>query len=120
MAGGGGSISEHRVERERRRWPRFRVTMRAWLKVSRNGIEHFATGTCYDISEGGTRLFLATELHPGEELHMKLALPYGTAIEIVGVVRNRNRYEYGVEFVDVSGEDRARLVRNCTALALLI
>lgn len=120
MIYGGQSLADDRVEQEKRRWPRFRVTIRAWLTVSRNGIEHFSTGTCYDISEGGTRLFLASELSPGEELRMKLALPYGPPIEIVGVVRNRHRYEYGVEFIDVSSEDRARLVRNCTALALLI
>ncbi|MDR3764652.1 MAG: PilZ domain-containing protein [Acidobacteriota bacterium] len=113
-------MADERAFQEKRRWPRFRVTMRAWLRVSRNGIEHAATGTCYDISEGGTRLFLASELHPGEELRMKLALPYGSPIEILGVVRNRNRYEYGVEFVDVNSEERANLLRNCTALALLM
>lgn len=111
---------DDRAEKEKRRWPRFRVTIRAWLKISRNGIEHFASGTCYDISEGGTRLFLANELHSGEVLKMRLALPYGNPIELIAVVRNRNRYEYGLEFTDISADDRARLVRNCTALALLL
>jgi hypothetical protein len=113
-------LYDERAEKDKRRWPRFHVTIRAWLKISRNGIEHFASGTCYDISEGGTRLFMASELRPGEELHMRLALPYGSPVELVGIVRNRHRYEYGIEFMDVSAEDRGRLVRNCTALALLL
>jgi hypothetical protein len=41
-------------------------------------------------------------------------------VELAGVIRNRHRFEYGIEFVEVSEEDRERLVRNCTALALLL
>jgi c-di-GMP-binding flagellar brake protein YcgR len=111
---------DERAGKERRRWPRFPVTIRAWLKINRNGIEHFTSGTCYDIGEGGTRMFVASELHPGEEVRMRIALPYGQPVELAGVIRNRHRFEYGIEFVEVSEEDRERLVRNCTALALLL
>jgi len=116
---GGQSSYDGKVDKDKRRWPRFQVTIRASLKLSRNGIEHSFMGTCYDLSEGGTRLFVAGVLHPDEEIRMKLALPYGHPIEVTGVVRNRNRFEYGVAFIDLVGESRASLLRNCTALALL-
>ncbi len=107
-------------QKEHRRWPRYQVKLRASLKLTRNGIEHFLSGTCYDISEGGTRLFVASELRPGEELHLKLTVPYGQPVTVQGVVRNHIRYEYGIEFVEISELDRQSLVRNCKALSLLV
>jgi hypothetical protein len=106
-------------KRGERRWERHHVKIRASLRLSRNGIEHFLVGTCYDIAEGGTRLFLASELHDGEEITLKLTLPYSEAVEVKGVVRNRVRYEYGIEFVVISEAARQSIERNCKALALL-
>ncbi|MGZ5003589.1 MAG: PilZ domain-containing protein [Chthoniobacterales bacterium] len=112
-------MQEDTSDKTRRRWQRFDVELRATLKLSRQGIEHQFSGTAHDISEGGTRLFVPGDLHPGEEIKLHLALPYSSAVELVGVIRNRDRFEYGVEFVGVSAEDRESLVRNCRALSVL-
>lgn len=102
-----------------RRWPRFNVEFRAKIVVARNGEEHQFSGTVSDISEGGTRLFVTGELQVGETVKVELALPYSGRLNIAGVIRNRNRFEYGVQFSGLSSADRASIVRNCRALLLL-
>jgi hypothetical protein len=105
---------------EGRRWQRHHVKVRVSLRLNRNGIEHFLNGTCYDLSEGGTRLFLTSELHPGEEVWMKLTLPYSPPVEVRGVVRNQMRFEYGIEFLEASETDRQNIARNCKAISLTV
>lgn len=112
-------MDESQSREERRRWPRFRVGSVVRLKVSRNGIEHNFSGTCYEISEGGALLLLANEVHVGEEVRLQLALPYGGPVEGVAVVRNQQHGECGIEFTAIADDARLRLARNCTALALL-
>jgi c-di-GMP-binding flagellar brake protein YcgR len=106
-------------DEEKRRWQRYRVTMRATLAITRGGTEHRFSGTCYDISEGGTRIVVVGELHPGEEIKLRLALPYGAPVEVLGVIRDRHGFEYGVQFTDVPAASRHSIIRNCVALSLL-
>lgn len=112
-------MQEDNSEKTKRRWQRFDVELRATLKVSRQGIERQYSGTAHDISEGGSRLFVPGDLNPGEEIKLRLALPYSDPVELKGVIRNRERFEYGVEFVGISQQDRDILIRNCRALSLL-
>jgi len=107
------ALQEDGSDKAKRRWQRFDVELRVTLKLSRHRIEHQFSGTASDISEGGARLFVPGDLHPGEEIKLRLALPYSSAVELVGVIRNRDRFDYGVEFVAVSHDDRDNLVRNC-------
>ncbi len=95
------------------------MEFRATVRLTRKGEEFRYSGTAHDISEGGTGLFVAGELHPGEEIKLELMLPYSSPIEVAGVIRNRDRFEYGVQFTNVSPADRDAIVRNCRALALL-
>jgi c-di-GMP-binding flagellar brake protein YcgR len=106
-------------EKAKRRWDRYKVEIRVKVNLTRNGQQQSLTGTAHDISEGGMGLFLPGELQPGETIEIDFAMPYSQRRVIRGVVRNHERFQYGVQFLNPTAEDRDDLVRNCRALALL-
>ena len=112
-------MQEDGSEKARRRWQRFDVELRAAVTATRQGVKHQFSGTARDISEGGSRLFVPADLQPGEEIRLRLTLPYGSVVELVGVIRNRDGFDYGVEFTAISSDDRNSLLRTCRALSLL-
>ena len=73
----------------------------------------------HNISEGGLRLFIAGELQLGETISFDLSLPYSKSVSLRGVIRNRDRYDYGVEYLQPSAAAQEAIVRNCRALSLL-
>ncbi len=104
---------------ERRQWPRFHLTSIARLRVNRNGIEHYLSGSCHELSMGGALLIVNHELRIGEEMQLRIELPYSSPVYLTGIIRTRHNHEYGIEFTALSEEARDRLNRNCTSLALL-
>jgi c-di-GMP-binding flagellar brake protein YcgR len=106
-------------DKTKRRWDRYKVEIRVKVSLTREGQPLNFAGTAHDISEGGMGLFLPAELHPGETILIDFAMPYSQRLVIQGVVRNRHRFQYGVQYLNPSAEDRESIVRNCRALALL-
>lgn len=79
---------------------------------------HFGTGT--NISEGGMRVFVPRDLEIGKRIGVELRLPYNREeLRLQATIRNRVDFEYGVEFVDATEEDREAIRRNCRVLNLL-
>ena len=113
------SVHEEQIEKSKRRWERFKVEIRVKVTSTRNGKEVVTSGTAHDVSEGGMALFLAGDLIVGDAVIIDFAMPYSQRRTMRGVIRNRDRYEYGIQFVDPTPEDREDILRNCRALALL-
>ena len=102
-----------------RRFERFEVESRVKVSVTRRGEKSVFSGTAHDISVGGMALFLSSDLHIGETITVAFALLFRTPMIVQGVVRSRDRYEYGIEFLNPSKTQQEEIVRNCRALSLL-
>lgn len=95
------------------------MELRVSLSVLRHGKEFRYTGNANDISQGGMRLFVAADLFPGETIDFDLSLKYGGKVSLKGVIRNRDRFEYGVEYLQPTAAVQEAITRNCRALSLL-
>jgi c-di-GMP-binding flagellar brake protein YcgR len=106
-------------EKANRRFERFEVEARVKVSVIRKGENIVFTGTAHDISVGGMALFLGGDLNIGETVTVTFALIFSTQLVIQGIIRSRERYEYGVEFLNTSKTQQDEIIRNCRALSLL-
>jgi c-di-GMP-binding flagellar brake protein YcgR len=106
-------------EKANRRFERFEVEARVKVTVTRKGEKVNFSGTAHDISVGGMALFLGGDLLVGETVTVTFALIFSTQLIVQGVVRSRDRYEYGIEFLHASKAQQDEIVRNCRALSLL-
>ena len=106
-------------EKSNRRFERFEVEARVKVAVTRKGEKIVFSGTAHDISVGGMALFLSGDLRVGETITVTFALVFSTQLIIQGVVRSRDRYEYGIEFLHPSKAQQDEIVRNLRALSLL-
>lgn len=74
-------------------------------------------GHCRDLSEAGIGILLATEMNAGEVAGLTFSLP-GSAVpwQVRAVVRYRRGYQYGFEFLSLTGEQQASLNRYFNGL----
>jgi hypothetical protein len=73
-------------------------------------------GRSVDISESGIAAMLTVEALLGEVVELGFILP-GSPVTIRAVVRQRNAFRYGFEFVDFDSEHEL-LRRTCRDLAM--
>jgi c-di-GMP-binding flagellar brake protein YcgR len=106
-------------DKAKRRFERFEVEARVKVAVVRKGEKVNFSGTAHDISVGGMALFLGGDLNVGETVTVTFALVFSTQLIVQGVVRSRDRYEYGIEFLHVNKAQQDEIIRNCRALSLL-
>jgi c-di-GMP-binding flagellar brake protein YcgR len=106
-------------EKAKRRFERFEVETRVKVSVIRKGDKIVFSGTAHDISIGGMAVFLSGDLNIGETATVTFALVFSTQLVLQGVVRSRDRYEYGIEWLNPTQSQQDEIVRNCRALSLL-
>ena len=106
---------------EKRRYPRYAIDIAVKMKInSAAGVSTFCYGRGSNVSEGGMALFIAHELRVGQSVRLTLTLPYcDRPIECEVVVRNRDSFRYGVEFIRVTKFDCEMLNRTCKALSIV-
>ena len=73
-------------------------------------------GHTVDISESGISAMLRVEVPLGEVVRLELKLPLG-AVEVHALVRQRNAFRYGFQFVESSSAQEV-IARTCRQLAL--
>ncbi len=113
-------MTPQKAEPNERRWNRFHIQVRVRVSVTRAGGNVLVYGQGTDISEGGMGIFVATELNAGETVSIELMLPYSRdKLMLRAVVRSRNGFRYGVEYLGPSAYERELINRTCTALSLL-
>ncbi len=114
------SGSELSGGRDLRRSPRYQVDVRLRLIVAKDGKNVVVHGRGNDISENGMAMFVAHELALEQRLEVEFTLPYSRQpLRVRIVVRNRNGYRYGVEFLTLSPPQKEEISRLCKALTLL-
>jgi hypothetical protein len=103
-----------------RRWVRHRIDVPIRVIVSRSQKTRVVPGRGNELSEGGMAVTVGVELKPGDEAAVEFTPPYtGLPIRIRGVIRNRQGYRYGVEFVTASEEEKEQADRLRTMLSVL-
>jgi len=80
------------------------------LNVGRLRPARVVPAIALEISEGGISAIAPDELRVGEETELLLNMPPGR-LTLHAVVRNKNQFRYGFEFVGITEKQRA-LIRN--------
>lgn len=110
---------------ERRRYLRVEDFRMVWFRLVEKPYEYAQQGHGFqkDIGGGGIRLLAAVALDPGQWIELNLELPGPPPFEILvlGEVAWRRElgdeedamFAHGIRFLDLSEEDRRRLIRYC-------
>lgn len=69
------------------------------------------------VSKNGMAIILHDELPIGATVQLTLPV-HGEPMHVEGVIRNRDRFTYGVAFVHAAEEQRTKLVNYCCTMAL--
>ncbi len=103
---------ERRVERQK---IDFRVRLLYWNE----GVQECVHGRGSDLSEGGMAVYAAIEMGEGVRVQVEFKLLQSRrALWIEAVVRNKQGYRYGVEFLTLSFSQREEIKRLCYAASL--
>jgi len=106
------------------KWPitrtlqRYKIVVPVTVRVTRSGISVHLNGMSTDMSEGGIGVELTSgELTAGEIISVEFNLPTAPhPMKVYGMVRHRKLNDYGIQFVDVSGEQRQAIGDLCDVL----
>lgn len=109
-----------RVHEDERRWERQAVVIPVNFTAIINGQRASLRGQASDISRGGMRLFVTRELALGTSLMLEFLIPYHTTeFALRGVVRNREGFTHGVEFLNPTPYQQQMIDRTCNVFKLL-
>lgn len=106
------------------KWPitrtlqRYKIVVPVTVRVTRSGVSVHLNGTSTDMSEGGIGVELTTgELTAGEIISVEFNLPTAPhPMKVYGMVRHRKLNQYGIQFVDITGEQRQAIGDLCDVL----
>ncbi len=116
----GDGVRDMLKEGQSRRWDRYHVMISVNVTMMENGRYITLAGQACDVSKGGLRLFVTRTIEEGTSLMLQFLLPYySTQLEIKGVVRNRDGFTHGVEFIDPTADQQHILERSCDVFSLL-
>jgi c-di-GMP-binding flagellar brake protein YcgR len=105
---------------DRRNSERVQVEARLRLYAYRDGERLALSGQANDLSEGGLSVYVPTELEIGDTLDLEITLPYSThPTRAKAVVRTRDNYRYGLQFVDLHPKQQESLARACKLADLM-
>jgi hypothetical protein len=98
---------------ELRRHPRFKLEVNVRIYPRDSAVVH---GDTVDISESGISAILRVEVPVGGMVRLEFTLPLGD-IEVLAMVRQRNAFRYGFQFVEASSAQDV-IGRTCRQLAM--
>jgi c-di-GMP-binding flagellar brake protein YcgR len=94
-----------------RKHKRQKVDIRIKLRVVGAGDADVFTVRSFEMSEGGMSVYSSETLELGLHLIAEFELPEVTApLKMEAVVRNQRGFRCGLEFVDLSDEDRSKIL----------
>jgi len=106
------------------KWPitrtlqRYKIVVPVTVRVTRSGVSVHLNGMTTDMSEGGIGVDITNgELTAGEIISVEFYLPTAPhPMKVYGMVRHRKLNQYGIQFVDISGEQRQAIGDLCDVL----
>jgi hypothetical protein len=96
-----------------RRRPRFKLQVDISVNSKTCGL---LEGHSVDISESGISAMLRLEVPIGECVELRFTLPFG-AVAVYGIVRQRNAFRYGFQFVESNPPNEA-IRATCRSLSM--
>jgi hypothetical protein len=92
-------------------WPKSRQSPRRKVEVPLSVTLESGTfrGWTTDVGAGGMGITVAAEMAVGAELSVEFAVEGGAPIKARGVVRYREGFKYGLEFLMIMPNDLGRL-----------
>jgi hypothetical protein len=103
------SVAETAVFLPARRWTRHKVNVPIRAIVQKQSKAMVISGRGKEISDGGMAIFAGVELSLGEKIAVEFTPAYGLPIRVHGLVRTRNAYSYGIEFLAHNSEEEAEV-----------
>ncbi|MFH1360806.1 MAG: PilZ domain-containing protein [Candidatus Omnitrophota bacterium] len=114
------------VFEERRKFLRLNINVDIKYAVLPSSDNH--SGSSRNISAGGICIITHEELLPGDRLKLDISLPDDPSmIQTIGQVvwtktfsiagEGKNRYDVGVEFIDISDEERGKIKKYVFSLS---
>jgi hypothetical protein len=102
----------------RRRYARHALDVRLLVNVFRSGTTLSLWGRSHEIGNDGIGGTLTGELEPGEVVSMEISLPLAPyPLKVRALVRYRDGFRHGFEFLALSREQRDTIGRVCETLA---
>ncbi len=107
MASGEGmSVAPQPVHSTLRRWPRYKLNIPVRVIAEKGDKVVIVPARGNELNQGGLAVFVGMELSVDERVALEFTPPYsGTPIRARCVVRDRNGYTYGLEFLEENSED---------------
>lgn len=101
-----------------RRWPRYKIDVRLKVSVAESKNSNTAFGRGNNLSHGGMGAYIPCAIPVGAKVLLEVSFPYSVAeVKVTAVVRSCEGFRYGLEFVDMPGDARALIEKNCSAAA---
>jgi len=94
-----------------RRWARYKLDVPIRAIAVAPGKTTIVDGRGRDISEGGMLIFAGMELQVAESIDVEFTPAFADPIRVAAVVRNRDGFYYGVEFLRGNADDVERVTR---------
>ena len=103
-----------------RRWERYDISIAVSVTMVVNGQRSNFRGEACNISKGGLRLFITRELELGASVILEFLIPYhATELVLRGVIRNRDGFSHGIEFLNPTLLQQDMIERTCKVIKLL-
>lgn len=98
---------------------RSKADFRVWLTLplSKGGTRQ--SGRATDISELGIGIHIAVQVEVGHLVTLEFVPPHCMRpIQLRAIIRNRNGFRYGLEFLHPTLEQKQQIARSCIGLEL--
>ncbi len=103
-----------------RRGERQKVDFRIQVVYFKDGVQQSVHGRGSDVSEGGMAVYAAAEVEEGQHVTVEFTMPYSRKqLVIEAVVRNKQGYRYGLEFLALSSTQRGDIKKLCQTASIM-
>jgi hypothetical protein len=111
--------AQKRSSRSRRRYPRHQLDVRILVHTFREGVSNTIWGRSNAVGQEGIGATLTGHLEIGEVVALEYPLPLSPhPMKLRAIVRYKNGFQYGLEFLAVDAAQRQALQRACEILPL--
>lgn len=114
-----GAAPGRRPSRSRRRFPRYQLDVRMLVHIFRAGVNSTIWGRSTMLGKEGIGGTLTGDLELGEVVGLEFTLPlFPHPVKLRAIVRYKNGFQYGFEFLAVDDVQQQAIQRACDILPL--
>ena len=107
-----GGAPSQKSSRSMRQFPRFQLDVRMLVHVFRDGTTTTVWGRSTSLGQEGIGATLTGEMELGEVVGLEFTVPLSPhPVKLRGIIRYKNGFQYGFEFLAVDGKQRQAIQR---------